>query len=118
MSTQLTLFEASVVNTDTYESFYQSLRNGLVDNISLEWACKRAFLHQKILFSIIPVDELTIIPAWRDLCEVDVIPTIEASPYHNLYVKIQNGHVVAAAPNIKDIVSIYNMDIIYNFMKD
>lgn len=75
-------------------------------------ACKRVFLSNKISFSIIPVDELTIVPIWRTVCKANVIKTIEQSPRHNLYVKMENNVVVGAAKNIIDLITTYEVTVI------
>lgn len=116
MPTQLTLFPEYVnVNPLTDNDFYQALHQGLINNVSIEWTCKRAFLANKIQFSIIPVDELTIIPAWKTLCNDNVIEAIEKSPYHNLYVKIEDNRVIGASKNIIDLLTTYEVTVIYQY---
>ena len=116
MMEQLTLLDMKNIDINSETDFVLAVRNNQIDDQSLAWASRREYLTSIAITVIIPVAELTDIPAWRNMCaNQEIITTIEGSPRHNMYVKLNNGIVIAAATHVSEITSVHEQSTLYKY---
>jgi hypothetical protein len=117
MTEQTTLFDVPVIDISTPDAFSTAVHENQLDDQTLVWANYRAFMASKSLYAIIPVDELTIIPNWKEHVNAEFIPTIEKSPSHNLFLKLYQGQVIDVAEHVNELLDYHEVTQLFNYLK-
>lgn len=112
---QLSLFEPVAPITDK-KSFFKNVMDGVVENDYLLLLCQRAFLNGLLPVSILPVDLLTSIPAWKSFTKPELHHMIQQSPHHNLYVTYFHGEIINASKNISELLNNHQIMSLYNYI--
>lgn len=116
MTEQIELFDTPVVDVSTQEAFCHAVTENKLDDQSLVWAQRRAFMANASSYVIIPVDQLTIIPKWRHYVDAQgLIDVIAASPKHDLFVKLYDDRVVKAAQHVSELLSDTEIEQLYSY---
>ena len=116
MAEQIELFDTPVIDVSTQEVFCRAVTENKLDDQSLVWAQRRAFMTNASSYAIIPVDQLTIIPKWRHYVDdPELINVIAASPKHNLFIKLYDDHVVKAARHVSELLNDAEIEQLYRY---
>lgn len=100
----------------TQEAFYRAVTENKLDDQSLVWAQRRAFMANASSYAIIPVDQLTMIPDWRRYVDdPKIIDVIAASPRHNLFLKLYESRVINAARHVSELLSDAEIEQLYKY---
>lgn len=110
---QTTLFPEYELELGTIQDFKNAIQKGIVDNLCVYSLARTAYNRGKMKQSILAVSELTIIPAWRDMCTKDDIITIEASPNHGLYMLMNTNKVQAVTSKAYTLLTENDIRAIY-----
>lgn len=111
--TQTTLFPEYELELDTIQDFKNAIQNGLIDNLCVYSLARTAYNRGKMKQSILAVNELTIIPAWRNMCTKDDIITIETSPNHGLYMLMNKNKVQTVTSEVYRLLTENDIRAIY-----
>ena len=109
-----TLFPEYELELDSIQVFKNAIATGLVDNLCVYSLARMAYNRGKMKHPILAVDELTIIPAWRDMCKKENIATIEASPNHGLYMLMNQSKVENVTSNAYRLLNENDIRAIYS----
>lgn len=113
---QLSLFPVAEVIVDSANDFLHAVQNNQINNVSLVWAKYREVQKGNTLTSIISLADLTMIPAWRNLCDSVIVKQIEQATTE-LFVKFYEGKVVKVAENVKDLMTNYEISALYPYWR-
>ena len=116
MAEQIELFEMPVIDVSTQEVFCRAVTENKLDDQSLVWAQRRAFMANASSYAIISVDQLTIIPKWRHYVDdPELIDVIAASPKHDLFLKLYENRVINAARHVSELLSDTEIEQLYRY---
>lgn len=116
MTEQIELFDTPVIDVSTQDAFCRAVTENKLDDQSLVWAQRHAFMMNASSYAIIPVDQLTIIPKWRHYVDdPELINVIAASPKHNLFIKLYDDHVVKAARHVSELLNDAEIEQLYRY---
>ena len=116
MAEQIELFDTPVIDVSTQDAFCRAVTENNLDDQSLVWAQRRAFMANASSYAIIPVDQLTIIPKWRRYVDDQgLVDVIAASPKHNLFIKLYDDRVVKAARHVSDLLRDAEIEQLYHY---
>lgn len=116
--TQITLFPEYDINIETKADFKKAIENGTIDNLCLLSLSRIAYQRGKLQRPIISVNELTIIPAWRSMCDSTSISQIESEITNNLYMQVRNNTVCNVTNEIHTILNGQDIAELYRIWKN
>lgn len=111
--TQLSLFPEYDITLDNINEFKKAIKNGIIDNLCIYSLARTAYNRSKMRQSLLAVDELTIIPAWKSMCGENDRLKIEKSPNHGLYMHMINGKITNVTNNAYTLLTENDIRAIY-----